>query len=52
MSEDRILAIDIGAGTMDVLLHDPAQPMENAVQLSQAADPNHGLRQDRPRAIH
>ncbi|HVD92311.1 MAG TPA: hypothetical protein VNC21_08515, partial [Vicinamibacterales bacterium] len=33
MSDDRILAIDIGAGTMDVLLHDPAQPMENAVQL-------------------
>jgi len=33
MSDDRILAIDIGAGTMDVLLHDPAQPIENAVQL-------------------
>src|SRR5437764_15489789 len=33
MSDARILAIDIGAGTMDVLLHDPAQPMENAVQL-------------------
>ena len=33
MTDDRILAIDIGAGTMDVLLHDPAQPMENAVQL-------------------
>jgi len=33
MSDERILAIDIGAGTMDVLLHDPAQPMENAVQL-------------------
>ena len=33
MSDDRILAIDIGAGTMDVLLYDPAQPMENAVQL-------------------
>jgi uncharacterized protein (DUF1786 family) len=31
--DQRILAIDIGAGTMDVLLHDPAQPMENAVQL-------------------
>ena len=31
--DERILAIDIGAGTMDVLLHDPAQPMENAVQL-------------------
>src|SRR5438270_11132439 len=33
MSDARILAIDIGAGTMDVLLHDPSQPMENAVQL-------------------
>ena len=31
--DERILAIDIGAGTMDVLLHDPAQPMENSVQL-------------------
>ena len=31
--DERILAIDIGAGTMDVLIHDPAQPMENAVQL-------------------
>ena len=31
--DERILAIDIGAGTMDVLLHDGAQPMENAVQL-------------------
>src|SRR5207244_12429251 len=33
MSDDRILAIDIGAGTMDVLLYDPAQSWENAVQL-------------------
>src|SRR5881409_3401619 len=33
MSDDRILAIDIGAGTMDVLLYDLAEPMENAVQL-------------------
>lgn len=33
MADERILAIDIGAGTMDVLLHDPSQPMENAVQL-------------------
>src|SRR5436190_17611906 len=33
MPDDRILAIDIGAGTMDVVLADPAQPMENAVQL-------------------
>lgn len=31
--DDRILAIDIGAGTMDVLLYDATQPMENAVQL-------------------
>src|SRR6266571_4630025 len=31
--DERILAIDIGAGTMDVLLYDPAQPMENATQL-------------------
>src|SRR5437870_3499213 len=33
MADERILAIDIGAGTMDVLLHDPAQPKENAIQL-------------------
>jgi uncharacterized protein (DUF1786 family) len=33
VSDDRILAIDIGAGTMDTLVYDPAQPMENAVQL-------------------
>jgi len=33
MTDSRVLAIDIGAGTMDVLLHDPTQPMENAVQL-------------------
>ena len=33
MNDGRILAIDIGAGTMDIVLHDPAQPMENAVQL-------------------
>ena len=33
MTDARILAIDIGAGTMDVLLQDPSQPMENAVQL-------------------
>ncbi|MGH2498894.1 MAG: DUF1786 domain-containing protein [Candidatus Limnocylindria bacterium] len=31
--DERILAIDIGAGTMDVLLHDPREPMENGVQL-------------------
>src|SRR5207245_1286178 len=33
VTDERILAIDIGAGTMDTLVHDPAQPMENAVQL-------------------
>lgn len=33
MPDERILAIDIGAGTMDVVLCDPARPMENAVQL-------------------
>lgn len=33
MNDERILAIDIGAGTMDVIVHDHAQPMENAVQL-------------------
>ena len=33
MDDGRILAIDVGAGTMDVLVYDPAQPMENAVQL-------------------
>ena len=33
MGDGRILAIDIGAGTMDTLVYDPEQPMENAVQL-------------------
>ncbi len=33
MSDERILAIDIGAGTMDTLVYDPGEPMENAVQL-------------------
>ena len=33
MVDERILAIDIGAGTMDTLVFDPAQPIENAVQL-------------------
>ena len=33
MTDGRILAIDIGAGTMDTLVFDPDQPMENAVQL-------------------
>ena len=30
---DRILAIDVGAGTQDVLLWEAGQPMENNVQL-------------------
>jgi len=33
VGDERILAIDIGAGTMDTLVHDPGQPAENAVQL-------------------
>ncbi|HUQ41036.1 MAG TPA: DUF1786 family protein, partial [Candidatus Limnocylindrales bacterium] len=33
MADERILAIDIGAGTMDVLVYDPAKSMENAIQL-------------------
>src|SRR5882672_10722108 len=33
MTDGRILAIDIGAGTMDTLVYDPEQPLENAVQL-------------------
>lgn len=33
MGDERVLAIDIGAGTMDVVIHDPALPMENSVQL-------------------
>jgi uncharacterized protein (DUF1786 family) len=33
VSDERILAIDVGAGTMDTLVYDPAQPIENAVQL-------------------
>src|SRR5207237_1037847 len=29
----RILAIDVGTGTQDILLFDSAQPLENALQL-------------------
>ncbi len=29
----RVLAIDIGSGTQDVLLYDPAQPLENCVKM-------------------
>ncbi len=33
MTSDRILAIDVGAGTQDVLLWEADQPMENNVKL-------------------
>ena len=33
MSPDRILAIDVGAGTQDILLWESGQPMENNVKL-------------------
>ena len=33
MSIQRILAIDVGAGTQDVLLWEADQPMENNVKL-------------------
>jgi uncharacterized protein (DUF1786 family) len=33
MTPDRILAIDVGAGTQDVLLWETGQPMENNVKL-------------------
>ena len=33
MNTDRILAIDVGAGTQDVLLWEAGQPMENNVKL-------------------
>ena len=33
MNPDRILAIDVGAGTQDVLLWEAGQPMENNVKL-------------------
>jgi len=33
MSEDAILAIDIGGGTQDILLWDPDQRLENCVKL-------------------
>ncbi|MDI7275976.1 MAG: DUF1786 family protein [Anaerolineae bacterium] len=33
MGADRILAIDVGGGTQDILIYDPAQPAENALQL-------------------
>ncbi|HPL30287.1 MAG TPA: pyruvate formate lyase-activating protein, partial [Anaerolineae bacterium] len=29
----RILAVDIGGGTQDILLYDAAQPVEDCVQL-------------------
>lgn len=33
LAEDRLLAIDIGGGTQDILLWDPAVTVENAVKL-------------------
>lgn len=33
LNPDRILAIDIGAGTQDILLWEAGQPIENAVKL-------------------
>lgn len=33
MSPDRVLAIDVGAGTQDILLWESGQPMENNVKL-------------------
>jgi len=33
MTSDRILAIDVGAGTQDILLWDPGVGMENSVKL-------------------
>jgi len=51
VADERILAIDIGAGTMDTLLYDPAQPMENAIQLVlPSATSIAGARIDRARA--
>ena len=33
MNLDRVLAIDVGAGTQDILLWEAGQPMENNVKL-------------------
>lgn len=33
MSDRRILAIDVGRGTQDVLLYDPERPVENSIKL-------------------
>jgi uncharacterized protein (DUF1786 family) len=33
VNHDRILAIDVGAGTQDILLWEAGQPMENSVKL-------------------
>ncbi|MDK2974418.1 MAG: hypothetical protein PWP08_789 [Methanofollis sp.] len=33
MGDDRILAVDVGRGTQDVLVYDPAQPIENSIKL-------------------
>lgn len=32
-SDARILAIDVGGGTQDILIWDPGQPVENAIKL-------------------
>ena len=31
--EDRLLAIDVGAGTQDILLYESGQPIENSIKL-------------------
>jgi osmotically-inducible protein OsmY len=51
-SEASALLRCVGAVAGVHSVTDQLQLMENATQLSQAADPNHGLRQDRPRAVH
>lgn len=33
MGDERILAIDIGRGTQDILLYDPDRPVENSIKL-------------------
>ena len=33
MTDERILAIDIGGGTQDILLYDPRDALENAIKL-------------------
>lgn len=33
LNESKILALDIGGGTQDILLYEPSEPMENAIKL-------------------